>query len=194
MHDVVLSTGLFPHNLFSRKVLVEDEWYPTGYGIRPLTAAELADLWDVPLLFQELAAKVDGGCGKIKDLLQSPPAKILLLGGDFLLANYFCQSKEATPTLAGAFKRQRTESLDDTGTPSRKSGRDCDKETLGTEACSVEEATGLDPDNPGIGCWLTEEEDVREHTPYPNPVDVTFIIEQEDPLLIPPITLGSTAT
>ena len=26
---------------------------------------------------------------------------------------------------------------------------------------------------------------MREHTPYPDPVDVTFIIEREDPLLIP---------
>ena len=97
MHDVVLSTGLFPHNLFSRRVLVEDKWSPTGYGIRPLTAAELADLWDVPLLFQELAAKVDGGSRRIKDLLQSPPAKILALGGDSLLANYFLPERRGHP-------------------------------------------------------------------------------------------------
>ena len=60
-----------------------------------------------------------------------------------------------------------------------------DEETLGTEACLVEGAAGLDLNNPGIGCWLTEEDDARDHTPHPDPVNVTFILEQEDPLLIP---------
>ena len=78
---MVLSTGLFPHNLFSRRVLVEDEWSPTRHGIRLLTPAELADLWDAPLLLQELAAKVEGGTKNIRDLLRSPTAKILSLGG-----------------------------------------------------------------------------------------------------------------
>ena len=45
VHGVILATGLFPHNLFSSQVLVEDERSPSDQGTRSLTADELADLW-----------------------------------------------------------------------------------------------------------------------------------------------------
>ena len=32
---------------------------------------------------------------------------------------------------------------------------------------------------------------MRDHTPHPDPVDVTFILEQEDPLLIPQFLLAA---
>ena len=132
--------------------------------------------------------KVESGTKNIRDLLLSPLAKILSLGDNSLLANYFRRSEVADSSITTSFgrsKRQRTQGPEHAGNTALKPGLDLDEVTLGTEACSVEGAAEPDLDNSGIGCWLTEEDDVREHTPYPNPVDVTFILEQEDPLLIP---------
>ena len=95
MTNVVLPTGLFPHNLSSRQVLVEDDRSPTGQGTCSLSADELADLWDLPLLLQELAPDVKGGANSITALLRSPPVKIISLGGDALLGNYFRAKEQA---------------------------------------------------------------------------------------------------
>ena len=89
MPNVVLPTGLYPHNLFSWQVLVEDDRSPTGQGTRSLSAEELDDLWDVPLLLQELTPDVKGGANGITAFLRSPPAKVRSLRGDALLGNYF---------------------------------------------------------------------------------------------------------
>ena len=93
VHNVVLPIGLFPRNLFSSQVLVEDDRSPTGQGTRSLSAEELADLWDVPLLLQERAPEVNGGAEALAALLCSPPAKVLSLGRDALLANNFCKKR-----------------------------------------------------------------------------------------------------
>ena len=169
---------------------MEDEWLPTGHGIRTLTPSELADLWDVPLLLQELVLKVEGGAEGIKDPLRSPPAKVLSLGGDSLLAHFFWGSAAAEVlaiTESGRPKQPRTQGTDHAENKAPKLALDLDEATFGTEACTIEGHEGPGLDDPGIGWWLTEEDDVREHMPsaVPRPTDVTFILEQEDPSLIP---------
>ena len=111
-----------------------------------------------------------------------PPAKVLLLGGDLLLANDFPGSKKAKVSTIidpGRPKRRPTQGPDHSGNKAPKLALDLDEVTLGTETCTVERP-GLN--YPGIGFCLTEEDDVQEHTPVPNPIDVTFILEQDNPL------------
>ena len=72
-------------------------------------AEELADLWDVPFLLQEQAPDVEGGAEALAQLLHSPPAKILSLGGDALLANHFRMREQAEDQPAA--KRQRSQNL-----------------------------------------------------------------------------------
>ena len=50
----VSSGGLFPHDRLSQRVLVPNDWSLTGFGTWSLSQAELGDLWDVPILLQDL--------------------------------------------------------------------------------------------------------------------------------------------
>ena len=163
LHDVVLPTGLFPHNQFSHRVLVEDDRSPTGHKIRSLTSSELADQWDVPFLLQVFALKVEGGTERIKQLSQSPPAKVILFGSNSLLANHFWGSAAGEVlacTEAAWPKRRRTQVPDYASNKAPKFTLDLDNVTLGTEACTLEGHAGLGLEDPDIRCWLTEDDDV----------------------------------
>ena len=54
---VILTEGLFPHNRRSLQVLAKSTWSPTGYGVRPLAPQELWNLWDVPILLQDVPTR-----------------------------------------------------------------------------------------------------------------------------------------
>ena len=84
----ISSAGLFPHDRLAQRVLVPDDWSRTGFGTRSLTQAELGDLWDVPILLQDLI-KGDARWGRVVgSLVRSPPAKMLLMGGDAVVTRW----------------------------------------------------------------------------------------------------------
>jgi hypothetical protein len=80
--------GLFPHDRLSERVLVPDDWSPTGFGTRPLSWSELGDLWDIPILLQDLIKGDSRWSGVVCSLVKSPPAKLLLLGGDSVVTRW----------------------------------------------------------------------------------------------------------
>ena len=53
-----------------------------------------------------------------------------------------------------------------------------------TEVSLTEGGGGLANDEPGIGSWITEEEEMQGLTPSPTSVDVTFILAREDPAVM----------
>ena len=86
--ELVLDFGLFPASEPATQVLVESSASPSGYGSRRLSARELGNLWDVPILLldsladAEVTALMEGIC-------QSPPSKLLHTGADLLLTAGF---------------------------------------------------------------------------------------------------------
>ncbi len=86
--DLVLDFGLFPASEPTAWVLVESSRSPSGYGSRCLSARELGDLWDVPiLLLDSLSDSVVTGL--MVGICQSPPSKLLHTGADILLTASF---------------------------------------------------------------------------------------------------------
>ena len=75
---VILTEGLFPHNRCSPQVLAKSTWSPTGYGVRSLAPQELWNLWDVPILLQDVADQDPTFASALSTLMRSAPAKILL--------------------------------------------------------------------------------------------------------------------
>ena len=86
---VILSVGLFSHNQRTQRVLAKSTWSPTGYGIRPLAPQELWNLWNLPILLQDVAVHEPTFASSISALMSSAPAKVLLSGGKCLLSDSF---------------------------------------------------------------------------------------------------------
>ena len=85
---LVLDFGLFPASEPATHVLVKLSASPSGYGSCRLSARELGNLWDVPiLLLDSLADK--GVTGLLEGICQSPPSKLLHTGADLLLTAGF---------------------------------------------------------------------------------------------------------
>ena len=84
----VLDFGLFLASKPTAQVLVKSLGSPSGYGSCCLSARELGDLWDMPILLldslsdTEVTSLMEGIC-------QSPPPKLLLIGADLLLMASF---------------------------------------------------------------------------------------------------------
>ena len=85
---LVVDSGLFPASNPLARVIVESSTSPSGYGSRGLTAHELGNLWEVPILFLDSLPEtdVDALMGAI---CASPPSKLLHTGADLLLTSSF---------------------------------------------------------------------------------------------------------
>ena len=85
---LVSDFGLFLASDPSARVIVESSLSPSGYGSRRLTARELGNLWDVPILF--LDSLPDSAVGALMGAIcATPPSKLLHTGADLLLADFF---------------------------------------------------------------------------------------------------------
>ena len=86
--ELVVDSGLFPASNLLARVIVELSTSPSGYGSRRLTAHELGNLWDVPILFLDSLPEtdVDALMGAI---CASLPSKLLHTGADLLLTSRF---------------------------------------------------------------------------------------------------------
>ena len=85
---LVLDFGLFPASDPSARVIVETSSSPSGYGLRQLTARELGNLWDIPILFLDSLPDPDVGV-LMGAICASPPSKLLHTGADLLLTDFF---------------------------------------------------------------------------------------------------------
>lgn len=72
---------------------------PTGFCRRLPTREELCDLWDFQISLTELCSRREDFIPFVDQVLESPPAKILLLGADCLLTSTF--TREAKSFLSG---------------------------------------------------------------------------------------------
>ena len=85
---LVSDFGLFLASDPSARVIVESSLSPSGYGSRRLTARELGNLWDVPILF--LDSLPDSAVGALMGAIcATPPSKLLHTGADLLLTDFF---------------------------------------------------------------------------------------------------------
>ena len=84
----MLDFGLFPASEPAAQVLVKLSGSPSGYGSRRLSARELRDLWDVPILLLDSMSDVEV-TGLMEGICQSPPSKLLHTGADLLLTAGF---------------------------------------------------------------------------------------------------------
>ena len=84
----ILDFGLFPASNLTAQVLLESSGSPSGYGLRSLSARELGDLWDVPILFMESLTDQEVG-DLMGAICRTPPSKLLHSGADLLLTNGF---------------------------------------------------------------------------------------------------------
>ena len=80
--------GLFPASEPAALVLVESSESLSGYGSRRLSARELGDLWDVPILLLDSLSDAEV-TGLMEGICQSPPSKLLHTGADLLLTAGF---------------------------------------------------------------------------------------------------------
>ena len=85
---LVLDFGLFPTPKPTAKVLVESLGSPSGYGSHYLSAQELGDLWDVPILLLDSLRDAEV-TGLMKGICQFPPSKLLHTEADLLLTAGF---------------------------------------------------------------------------------------------------------
>ena len=116
---VVLGDGLFPSSRLSQLVGVRDARSPTGYGCRALGKNEKWDLWDVPITLQERVGGNPAHERAFRDILRSPPAKILMLGGDALLGGCI---RAGAPTREGGVGTGRRRPERKTGSTERDFG------------------------------------------------------------------------
>ena len=84
----MLDFGLFPDSEPVAKVLVESSGSPSEYGSCSLSARELGDLWDVPILLLDSLSDAEV-MGLMDGICQSPPSKLLHTGADLLLRASF---------------------------------------------------------------------------------------------------------
>jgi hypothetical protein len=105
VHDgsLVLDFGLFPASDLAAEVLVESSGSPSGYGSRRLTARELGNLWDFPILF--LDSLLDTEVSSLMEVIcTTPPSKLLHTGADVLLTSVFqggCRGTEGVGNVKG---------------------------------------------------------------------------------------------
>ena len=85
---LVLDFGLFPASDLTARVLLESSGSPSGYGSRSLSARELGDLWDVPILFMDSLSDQEVG-DLMGAICRTPPSKLLHSGADLLLTSCF---------------------------------------------------------------------------------------------------------
>jgi len=85
---LVLDFGLFPASDLAARVLLESSGSPSGYGSRSLSARELGDLWDVPILFMDSLSDQEVG-DLMGAICRTPPSKLLHSGADLLLTSCF---------------------------------------------------------------------------------------------------------
>ena len=85
---LAMDSGLFPASSPSARVLVESSGSPTGYGSWVLSAHELGDLWDVPILFLD-ALRDEEVMALMRGLWRTPPSWLLHTGADVLLTAGF---------------------------------------------------------------------------------------------------------
>ena len=85
---LVLDFGLFPASDPGARLLVESSGSPSGYGSRMLSARELGDLWDVPILFLDSLSDLEVGV-LMAAICRFPPSKLLHTGADLLLTSCF---------------------------------------------------------------------------------------------------------
>jgi hypothetical protein len=85
---LVLDFGLFPASEPTAWVLVEASGSPSGYVSRCLSAREVGDLWDVPILLLDSLSDAEV-TGLMEGICQSPPSKLLHTGADLLLTAGF---------------------------------------------------------------------------------------------------------
>ena len=88
VEGLVMDFGLFPASDPSAQVVVESSSSPSGYGLHRLTARELGNLWDVPILFLNSLSKAEVGA-LTGAICASPPSKLLHTGADLLLTAVF---------------------------------------------------------------------------------------------------------
>ena len=83
----MLPWGLFPSSAMDVAVRVPCVFNTPGkWGCRCLLLGERADIWDVPLQHQKWAAQ-GGWTRLLASFTATTPGKILVLGGDYLLAS-----------------------------------------------------------------------------------------------------------
>jgi hypothetical protein len=87
-NGLVLDFGLFPASDLTARVLLESSGSPSGYGSRSLSARELGDLWDVPILFMDSLSDQEVG-DLMGAICRTPPSKLLHSGADLLLTSCF---------------------------------------------------------------------------------------------------------
>jgi len=85
---VVMDFGLFPASDLTARVLLESSGSPSGYGLRSLSARELGDLWDVPILFMDFLLDQEVG-DLMGAICRTPPSNLLHSGADLLLTSCF---------------------------------------------------------------------------------------------------------
>ena len=85
---LVLNFGLFPASEPDAWVLLESSGSPSGYGLRTLSARELDDLWDVPILFMDSLSDPEVG-ELMAAICRSLPSKLLHSGANLLLTSCF---------------------------------------------------------------------------------------------------------
>jgi hypothetical protein len=207
--------GLFPHDRLSERVLVPDDWSPTGFGTRPLSWSELGDLWDIPILLQDLIKGDSRWSGVVCSLVKSPPAKLLLLGGDSVVTRWLRGGGAAkpgqrlcsTPRAAGGMqlpraaglrsetrRRKRRKRASDAPPEGKTAGEEATVGTADSTLALGKELGGLGvssaEDHPPVGRWITEKSEIEECRPWVDrvPVDVTFILEGEESASLPVVT------
>ena len=84
----MLDFGLFLASEPTAQLLVKSSGSPSGYGSCCLSAQELGDLWDVPILLLDSLTGTEV-TGLMKGICQSPPSKLLHTGADLLLTARF---------------------------------------------------------------------------------------------------------
>lgn len=82
------SWGLYPVPWGSTpRVTLESDRSRSGWGQRPLTSVELADLWNTPISVQDSYVK-HNVTASLSHFTSLPPAKVLAAGAD-VLCSYF---------------------------------------------------------------------------------------------------------
>ncbi len=85
-YGLILDFGLFPASDLTARVLLESSGSPSGYGSRSLSARELGNLWDVPILFMDSLSDQEVG-DLTGAICRTPPSKLLHSGADLLLTS-----------------------------------------------------------------------------------------------------------
>jgi hypothetical protein len=100
----VLDFGLFLASNLEARVLLESSVSPSEYRSCSLSARELGDLWDVPILFLDSLLGLEV-TGLMANICKSPPSKLLHTGADLLLTSAFRGGLEGREAQEGGTAR-----------------------------------------------------------------------------------------